>query len=288
MCAYAGNQAADMSQSASDSKSLDSRQGATGAAGALATIGSLASSIEERKISKGSSLSPASLPQPLTPRTAALLQRISEAAASRPSSRLKPADSSSTEGSGEAARPAPGASLSDADAQVPGGWATLAGSSAAKGSKMAALPAPGAKFFDVDAQAQGKWVTLANSTQDSSGQAISAEGVDILEPHRSAAAAAQPARALDETPPYPALDAPLGPSGVTSSERQVAEPTSGIDIPADIPEPGQVQASPQKRPAKALPPSLEEDQPQSPKKRRTSGKIRTSSCKIRCVSKASR
>ena len=57
---------------------------------ALATIDSLASSIEERKVSDGSSLPPSGLPQSLTPSTAALLQNVSDPLPGHQTSRLDP------------------------------------------------------------------------------------------------------------------------------------------------------------------------------------------------------
>ena len=57
---------------------------------ALATIDSLASSIEERKVSDGSSLPPNGLPQSLTSSTAALLQNASDLPPGHQTSRIGP------------------------------------------------------------------------------------------------------------------------------------------------------------------------------------------------------
>ena len=233
----AENIAADGDLSGSARKSPDSRQGAPGAQASLATIDSLASSIEERKISDGSSLPPSSLPQPLTPRTAALLQRVSEAAAGRQGSSLKPTDSRPTESSDDVAPPVPGASLPEMDLQLP---------------------------------AQGLTVSSTASTQAISRQADSEQTAEVLASQHSTAS--QPAQVLDEAPATSGWNAPLNPSGLAKSARQPRELTPGNGVADPALKPDQAQASPQKRPATAAASSLGEHQTQSPKRHHPSGK----------------
>ena len=115
----AENITSDEGQSASPRSSQDVRQGPAAAQASLATLDSLASSIEERKISDGSSLPPSSLPQSLTPRTAVLLQRISTSSLGQQPSRLKSDHSKLSKGSDEAAAAVAGADRCEINTQNP-------------------------------------------------------------------------------------------------------------------------------------------------------------------------
>ena len=92
MSAYPGapaeNIPEDQLRAAAAKESQAPTQGSSNTA--LATIDSLASSIEERKVSDGSSLPPSGLPQSLTPSTAALLQNVSDLPSDDQTSRLGP------------------------------------------------------------------------------------------------------------------------------------------------------------------------------------------------------
>ena len=80
---------------------------------ALATIDSLASSIEERKVSDGSSIPPSGLPQSLTPSTAALLQNVSDLPPGHQTSRLGPNSQDTAADALVLASLAPGDSLNE-------------------------------------------------------------------------------------------------------------------------------------------------------------------------------
>ena len=87
-------------------------------------------------------------------------------------------------------------------------------------------------------------------------------------------AEAQPAQSLDPDPTIPGGNSLLDQSGAA----QPGEPPlalsqgSGLEDPVPTREQAQTQALSQKRPAKAAASALEEHQPQSPKRHRTSGK----------------
>ncbi|CAL5221597.1 g3817 [Coccomyxa viridis] len=235
-CACAENTSANEGQPGNTRKSQDSRQGGQAS---LATIDSLASSIEERKISNGSSLPLSSLPQPLTPRTAALLQRVSEAAAGRQGSRLKPTDSGPAESSGEVAPPVLGAVHHDMELQTPNQGNTLAGDSN----------------------------TQKVMRQDASAGLVGGLAQGLL-------AEAQPAQTFALASTSASGDALLDQSRAAQPEKPSVDFTTdnGVEDAGPTREQAQPQALSQKRPAKATPPSLEEHQPQSPKRHRKSGK----------------
>lgn len=235
-CVCAENTSAIEAQPGNTRKSQDSRPGGQAS---LATIDSLASSIEERKISDGSSLPPSSLPQPLTPRTAALLQRVSEAAAGRQGSRLKPTDGSPAESSGEMAPPVLGAAHSKMELHTP---------------------------------EQGNFPVGDSAMQTEVRKGTAAQIVEGFVPEQLAEA--EPAQSLDSAPTHAGGDATLDHPGAALPETPSAKLTAsnGVEHSAPRRDQAQAQASSQKRPAKAAASSLEEHQPQSPKRYRTSGK----------------
>ena len=188
----AANITSDEGRSASPRSSQDVRQGPAVAQASLATLDSLASSIEERKISDGSSLPPSSLPQSLTPRTAVLLQRISTSSLGQQFSRLKPDHSNlGKEGDASAAAVA-GADNSEIDTQNPDHKAGLANFS----GKHTAMAAQILEGLDAPAAPMPVVIPLKQAPlrQDSrSGPSLAALSADLPSEFAQGAAFKSPA-----------------------------------------------------------------------------------------------
>lgn len=203
-----------------------------------ATIDSLASSIEERKISDGSSIPPvgSSLPQSLTPRTAALLLHVSEAAPGPQTSRLKPAGTEPSK-------------------DISNGAAHISGSLSAEGLA--------ATNEDTSVSPVGQSAKALGTTE---------HAVAESPPSTPAASTTSVGAAQKRLPSqHYALGPPEAAAPDTHTADPLAEHESGLSSPAAEHGP----ASPQKRPLKSAAQSRfepEEPRPDSPKRQRTIGR----------------
>ena len=242
ICIRAGNVPEDAVQPANARGPQEGQRASADAARSSlergATIDSLASSIEERKISDGSSIPPvgSSLPQSLTPRTAALLQRVTEAAPGPQTSRLKPAGTQSSK------------DITQGAGHVSG---TLSGEGVA------------ATDEDTSIQSVGQSAEASRTTD----QAVEQSPTDTPAASTMSVGATQKRS--------PSQHYVLGPPESAAPDTQKADPLAARKCSLSSPAPEQVPASPQKMPLKAAAQSRlepKEPRPDSPKRQRTTGK----------------